>query len=85
MQNREEKSEKELSIIIPLFNEEKSISSLYRELKSTLKSFGKSYEIIFIDDGSSDNSWTVLEKLHGKDKDIKGIQFSSPLNPLPAQ
>ena len=75
MQNREEKSEKELSIIIPLFNEEKSISSLYRELKSTLKSFGKSYEIIFIDDGSSDNSWTVLEKLHGKDKDIKGIQF----------
>ncbi len=75
MQNRENKSQKELSVIIPLFNEEKSLSSLCKELKSALKSFGKSYEIIFVDDGSKDNSWSVLEKLHAHDEDIKGIQF----------
>lgn len=68
-------TEKELSIIIPLFNEEKNLGSLYSELKSALKNFAKSYEIIFIDDGSRDNSWSVLEKLHTADKDIKGIQF----------
>lgn len=75
MQSRENNSQKELSIIIPLFNEEKNLASLYSELKSALKSFGESYEIIFVDDGSADNSWSVLEKLHTADKDIKGIQF----------
>ena len=75
MQNRQNKSQKELSVIIPLFNEEKSLGSLYGELKSALKNFGKSYEIIFVDDGSKDNSWSVLERLHAADKDIRGIQF----------
>ena len=75
MQKRENKSEKELSVIIPLFNEEKSLTSLCDELKSALTSFGKSYEIIFVDDGSKDTSWSVLEKLHAQDEDIRGIQF----------
>ncbi len=75
MQNRENNSQKELSVIIPLFNEEKSLSSLYSELKSVLKNSGKSYEIIFVDDGSRDNSWSVLERLHTADKEIRGIQF----------
>ena len=75
LQNRENKSQKDLSIIIPLFNEEKSLSPLCSQLKSVLKSLGKSYEIIFVDDGSGDNSWSVLEKLHATDKDIKSIQF----------
>jgi len=75
LQNRQNKSQKELSVIIPLFNEEKSLGSLYGELKSALKNFGKSYEIIFVDDGSKDNSWSVLERLHAADKDIRGIQF----------
>ncbi len=75
MQNTENKNQKELSVIIPLFNEEKSLGSLYRELKSALKSFGKSYEIIFVDDGSKDNSWSVLQRLRAANEDIKGIQF----------
>lgn len=79
MPSRESNSQKELSIIVPLFNEEKSLSPLYKEMKSALKSSGKSYEIIFIDDGSSDNSWSVLEKLHATDKAIKGIQFRKNL------
>jgi len=75
LQNRENKSQKELSVVIPLFNEEKSLSSLCSGLKSALKNSGKSYEIIFVDDGSQDNSWSVLERLHAADKDIRGIQF----------
>jgi len=75
LQNRQNKSQKELSVVIPLFNEEKSLSSLYSGLKSALKNSGKSYEIIFVDDGSKDNSWSVLERLHAADKDIRGIQF----------
>ncbi len=75
MQNIQSKNQKELSVIIPLFNEEKSLSSLYGELKAILKHSGKSYEIIFVDDGSNDNSWSVLERLHAQDKDIRGIQF----------
>ena len=75
MQNRKNNGQKELSVIIPLFNEEKSLTSLYSELKSALKGSGKSYEIIFVDDGSRDNSWQVLEKVHAQDKDIRGIQF----------
>ncbi len=75
MQNRENNSQKELSIIIPLFNEDKNLNALYGELKSSLKSLGKSYEMVFIDDGSNDNSWSVLEKLRATDEDVKGIQF----------
>ncbi len=75
MQNRENNSQKELTIIIPLFNEDKNLNALYGGLKSALESLGKSYEIIFIDDGSNDNSWSVLEKLRATDKDVKGIQF----------
>jgi len=75
LQNIQSKNQKELSVVIPLFNEEKSLNSLYGELKAILKHSGKSYEIIFVDDGSNDNSWSVLERLHAQDKDIRGIQF----------
>ena len=75
MQSRENNSQKELTIIIPLFNEDKNLNALYGELKSSLKSLGKSYEMVFIDDGSNDHSWSVLEKLRATDEDVKGIQF----------
>jgi len=75
LENRENKNQKELSIVIPLFNEEKSLDSVCAELKSALKSSGKSYEIVFVDDGSEDNSWSVLERLHTLDENIRGIQF----------
>ena len=79
MQNRQNEGQKELSVIIPLFDEEKSLRSLHGKLKSTLGRSGKSYEIIFVDDGSKDNSWQVLEELHAGDKDVRGIQFRKNL------
>jgi len=66
---------KELSVIIPLFNEDANLNSLHLSLKSVIEKVARDYEIIFVDDGSSDNSFSILEGLHRKDKNIKVIQF----------
>lgn len=64
-----------LSIILPVFNEEENIPVLYNELAATLKQLNKSFEIIFIDDGSSDNSFGVLKELHTKNPNVVVIRF----------
>lgn len=65
----------ELSVIIPVFNEEENIAPLYHKLKSVLSSFGKDYEIIFVDDGSMDESFKILESLAKEDERVKVIGF----------
>jgi len=65
----------ELSIVIPLFNEEESLPELCRWIKQVGDENGYSYEIILVDDGSSDNSWQVIEQLRDENKQIKGIKF----------
>lgn len=65
-----------ISIIIPILNEEKIILELYNRLSSVLTNLNYGYEIIFIDDGSYDNSFNILRNLHEKDKNIKIIKFS---------
>ena len=57
----------DISIVIPLYNEKESLPELHSRLTETLSSLGKSYELIFIDDGSTDGSYKVLEDLHAKD------------------
>lgn len=65
-----------LSIIIPAFNEAESLLRLYEELVGVLKALTTDYEIIFVNDGSRDNTQTVIENLYSKDKGhIRGIQF----------
>ena len=64
-----------LSIVIPLYNEEKNIRLLYSILKKVLNKVGRSYEMIFIDDGSLDNSLNELMKLKNIDRNIKIIEF----------
>ena len=71
--------EKELSVVIPVFNEEESIRELYEKLSESLVKLKKSYEIIFIDDGSSDNSLNVMKSLCKKNKDIKIYSFRKNL------
>ncbi len=65
----------DLSIIISLLNEEESLPELLEWIKKVMDANQFSYEIILIDDGSSDNSWKIIEEYTQKDKNIKGIKF----------
>ena len=65
----------QLSIVIPLLNEEQSLNELYQWIKAVVDKHNISYEIIFIDDGSTDNSWKVIEQLHAKDGAVHGLRF----------
>ena len=65
-----------ISIVIPLFNEDESLPELYDWLKKVLNENNFSHEIIFVDDGSTDDSWKVIESLKEKDEHhVKGIKF----------
>lgn len=64
-----------ISVVIPLLNEEESLIELYDWIASVMQSNRFLYEIIFIDDGSTDNSWKVIEELGLKHASVKGIRF----------
>ena len=65
----------DISIIIPLLNEEESISELYGLIKKVMIKEQYSYELLFIDDGSTDGSWKIINDLKANDPSIKGIRF----------
>ncbi len=65
----------ELSVVIPIKNESPNILELYRELTETLERWGGSYEIIVIDDGSTDDSFTELARLQSQDARLRVIRF----------
>ena len=65
----------DISIVIPLLNEEESLQELYDWIATVMHSNGYIYEIIFIDDGSLDNSWGIINKLSNENSAIRGIRF----------
>ena len=65
----------DISVVIPLLNEQESLTELYDWIAKVMQSNNFSYEIIFIDDGSDDNSWETITQLSEKDKRVKGIRF----------
>jgi len=65
-----------ISVVIPVFNEDKNIPKLYHKLKKVLNKLSKSHEIIFIDDGSKDASLERIKSLRKKDKKVKAVCFS---------
>lgn len=65
----------DISVVIPVLNEEKNIEELSKQLKKPLDALRRSYELIFVDDGSTDNSFSILERLHKIDPKVKVIQF----------
>lgn len=65
----------DISVVIPLFNEEESLPELTDWIKKVMDENQFSYEIVMIDDGSNDNSWEVVEELQKKNPNIKGIKF----------
>ena len=64
-----------ISVVIPLLNEEESLKELHDWIVSVMQSNSFSYEILFIDDGSTDNSWQIISTLSQKDNNVKGIRF----------
>lgn len=74
----------EISIVIPVLNEEENIPLLYQELTEVLDKLGKSYEIIFIDDGSTDNSFKILKGIHEGDSKVRIIKFRRNFGQTPA-
>lgn len=65
----------DLSIVIPLLNEEESLPELYEWIMRVMHENHYSYEIIMVDDGSTDDSWDVIEKLNAINSNVKGIKF----------
>ena len=65
----------QLSLVIPLYNEAESLGQLHREISEVASENNYNLEIIFVDDGSTDQSWAVIEKLAAEDSRVRGIQF----------
>lgn len=74
----------DISVLIPLFNEEESLSELYLWIERVMKAHNFSYEVIFINDGSTDRSWEVIEKLSAEHACVKGIKFRRNYGKSPA-
>ena len=65
----------DLSIVIPVYNEEESLELLYNSIINNLQNTNLNFEIIFIDDGSSDNSWDVIKTISEKKTNLSSIKF----------
>ncbi len=66
----------DISIVIPEYNEEESIPELVEWIQKVMKENNFTYEVLFIDDGSKDNSWNIIRGLADKHTEIKGISFA---------
>ncbi len=64
-----------LSVLLPVFNEEESLELQYKAITDAVKRLGRTYEIIFVDDGSIDSSYEILKKISSKDKHVKLVRF----------
>ena len=74
----------DITVVIPLYNEEESLPELHAWIKRVMESNQFSYEIIFINDGSTDHSWNVIEDLASKNPNVKGIKFRRNYGKSPA-
>ena len=74
----------DISVVVPLFNEEESIPELYSWIVRVMNANKFSYEIVFVNDGSTDRSWDVLEELSKKDANVHGIKFRRNYGKSPA-
>lgn len=74
----------DISVIIPLYNEEESLPELYAWIEQVMKENNFSYEVVFVNDGSTDHSWDVIEELRKKSNNVKGIKFRRNYGKSPA-
>lgn len=74
----------DISVVIPLYNEDESLPELYAWIERVMLQNGFSYEVIFVNDGSTDHSWEVIEQLSQKSPNVKGIKFRRNYGKSPA-
>ena len=74
----------DISVVVPLFNEEESLPELHAWIKRVMEANGFSYEIIFCNDGSTDHSWDVIERLASENPEVHGIKFRRNYGKSPA-
>ena len=74
----------DISVVVPLYNEEESLSELYAWIERVMKENNFSYEVIFVNDGSRDHSWDVICDLKSKNPEVKGIKFRRNYGKSPA-
>ena len=64
-----------LSIVVPVYNEEENVRPLYQKIREVCESIGKTYEVLFVDDGSQDNTFDVLSELRKQEPHLAVIRF----------
>jgi undecaprenyl-phosphate 4-deoxy-4-formamido-L-arabinose transferase len=73
-----------VSLVVPVYNEEKSVEEVYRQSVAALETLGQPYEIIFVDDGSTDGTWMTLERLHEGNADLRAVRLKRNFGQHPA-
>lgn len=74
----------DISVVVPLYNEDESLPELYAWIERVMKAYGFSFEVIFVNDGSTDRSWEVIEELQARSPYVKGIKFRRNYGKSPA-
>lgn len=74
----------DISVVVPLFNEDESLNELHAWIQRVMQEHDFSYEVVFVDDGSTDHSWEVICELQEKDANVKGIKFRRNYGKSPA-
>ena len=74
----------DISVVVPLYNEDESIAELHAWIKRVMDEHGFTYEVIFVNDGSTDRSWEVIEELSQKFPEVHGIKFRRNYGKSPA-
>ena len=74
----------DISVVVPLFNEEESLPELFAWIERVMKANNFTYEVIFVNDGSTDHSWEVIERLSRQSECVKGIKFRRNYGKSPA-
>jgi undecaprenyl-phosphate 4-deoxy-4-formamido-L-arabinose transferase len=73
-----------VSLVVPVYNEEQTVEEVYRQSVDALESLGQPYEIIFVDDGSTDGTWKTLERLHEGNADLRAVRLKRNFGQHPA-
>lgn len=74
----------DISVVVPLFNEEESLAELYSWISRVCRENSLSYEVIFVNDGSTDHSWDVIERIANEHSEVHGIKFRRNYGKSPA-